>query len=103
MLSNKMKYLRERNNLYQKDIAAKVGVARTTYAMYEQGKREPDFETLKKIANYFDVSIDYLLDNEPPTESNSLVANIEDDLTPEQKEEVYKYIEAIKIRDRNTR
>lgn len=62
MLSNKLKQLRSTTNNTQSDFANKIGIARTTYAMYEQGKREPDYETLKKIANFYNVSIDYLLD-----------------------------------------
>jgi transcriptional regulator with XRE-family HTH domain len=61
MLSNKLKQLRNSTKLTQSEFAKKIDVARTTYAMYEQGNREPDYEILKKIANYYDVSTDYLL------------------------------------------
>ena len=53
--------LRKSTNLYQADMAKKIGVARATYGAYEQGTRQPDFETLKKIADYFEVSTDFLL------------------------------------------
>lgn len=53
--------LRKGTNLYQADMAKKIGVARATYGAYEQGTRQPDFETLKKIADYFEVSTDFLL------------------------------------------
>lgn len=61
MLSSKLKQLRNSTKLTQSEFAKKIDVARTTYAMYEQGNREPDYEILKKIANYYDVSTDYLL------------------------------------------
>lgn len=61
MLGKRLKDLRTRTKLRQEDVATKIGIARTTYAMYEQNKREPDNETLQKLADYFDVSIDYLL------------------------------------------
>lgn len=61
MLSNRLKNLRTKRNITQSDLAKRIGVARTTYAMYEQGKREPDYDTLQKIANFYEVSIDYLL------------------------------------------
>lgn len=48
----------------QQEVADKLGIARTTYASYEQGKREPDHETLIKIADYYDVTIDFLLRGE---------------------------------------
>lgn len=53
--------LRKRTKLLQADMAKKIGVARATYGAYEQGTREPDFETLQQIADFFGVSTDYLL------------------------------------------
>lgn len=60
MLPNRLRLLRG-ERLTQAQMADRIGVARTTYAMYEQGKREPDNATLIKIADYFEVSTDYLL------------------------------------------
>ena len=60
MLSKRLKILRAQTPYSQEEIANKIGVARTTYAMYEQGKREPDNETIEKLADYYDVTIDYL-------------------------------------------
>ncbi|KYC82627.1 helix-turn-helix domain-containing protein [Bacillus sp. FSL W8-0445] len=57
----KLKKLREERKLKQQDVADKLGIARTTYASYEQGKREPDHATLVKIADFFGVSLDFLL------------------------------------------
>ena len=45
----------------QQDIADFLGVSRVTYTRYENGSREPDFDTISKLANYFGVSTDYLL------------------------------------------
>jgi HTH-type transcriptional regulator, competence development regulator len=64
MLKNKLIELRKAKKLRQEDIAKILGIARTTYAMYEQGNRQPDFDTLNKIADYFDVTIDHLLGRE---------------------------------------
>ncbi|WGG44199.1 helix-turn-helix transcriptional regulator [Rossellomorea sp. DA94] len=64
MLKNKLIELRKAKKLRQEDIANILGIARTTYAMYEQGNREPDFDTLNKIADYFEVTIDHLLGRE---------------------------------------
>lgn len=58
---DRLKNLRSQKKFRQKDLATKLGIARTTIANYEQGTRFPDKETLKNIANFFDVSIDYLL------------------------------------------
>lgn len=51
--SNRLKDLRVDKRLKQQEVADKLGIARTTYASYEQGKREPDHETLIKISDFF--------------------------------------------------
>lgn len=53
--------LRQQRGLLQKDVAAAIGVDRTTYVKYERGTSEPNFDILARIAEYFDVSVDYLL------------------------------------------
>lgn len=47
----------------QVDITKMLGIGTSTYSMYEQGLREPDDETKIKIAQYFNVSVDYLVGN----------------------------------------
>ena len=49
-----------------KELAAMVGVAESTMSLYENGKREPDFRTLKRIAACLNTNIDYLLGAECP-------------------------------------
>jgi len=61
MLSKRLKALRQENNLLQKDIAKKLNISTSAYGFYEQGKRTPDLETVLKLAEIFDVTIDYLL------------------------------------------
>lgn len=48
----RLKELRKLKNLYQEDLASELGIARTTYASYEQGSREPDREMLIKLADF---------------------------------------------------
>lgn len=52
--------LRLERNLTQEDVANILGVARSTYAMYEQGNREMDYASLVKLADFYKVSLDYL-------------------------------------------
>ncbi len=54
--------LRRDRNLTQEEIANFLGVGRTTYAMYEQGNREMDYELLLKLADYYQVSLDYIFE-----------------------------------------
>ena len=58
---NVFKRLRIASQLTQADMAQKLGIAKSTISMYENGNREPDFETLEKIADFFNVDTDYLL------------------------------------------
>ncbi|MBA3926586.1 helix-turn-helix domain-containing protein [Listeria rustica] len=82
-----LKSLRKSRNLLQKEVADKIGVARTTYAMYEQGNREPDNDVLNKIADFYDVSVDYLLgrtDN-PSVENVTKKYNSIDDIVKDKE------------------
>ena len=56
-----LKYLRNREGLSQAELASKLGLGTSTISMYEVGKREPDFETLESIADFFNVDMNFLL------------------------------------------
>jgi len=60
LFSSILKGLREERKLRQSDIARSLEISRQSIALYETGKREPSFDVLFKIAEFFDVSIDYL-------------------------------------------
>lgn len=55
--------LLEKREMTQKQLAEHLNVAPSTISNYVQYSREPDFETLRQLADFFDVSIDYLLDH----------------------------------------
>ncbi len=57
-----LRTLIEERNLTQKELATYLNIAPSTIGSYVQNAREPDFSTLKSLAKYFNVSIDYLLD-----------------------------------------
>ena len=61
MILTRLKELRASQKLTQKDVAEKVGIARVSYTNYELGKREPDYKTILKLADLYDVTTDYLL------------------------------------------
>ncbi|MCG0905953.1 prophage P1 protein 8, phage transcription regulator, Cro/CI family [Lactiplantibacillus plantarum] len=62
MVAEPLKELRKKEaGLTQERLAMQLGMAKTTLASYEQGKRQPDLETLSKIADRFSVTTDYLL------------------------------------------
>ena len=58
---NRLKKLRLENNLTQENLSKKLNVSRATVGRYETDERFPDKNLLKKIADIFEVSIDYLL------------------------------------------
>lgn len=62
MFSEKFKKLRQAYGLTQVKMADKLNVSASAIGMYEQGRRKPDSEMLKKICKVFNVSVDYLLD-----------------------------------------
>jgi len=60
-LSERLKELRLVNDLYQKDVAEKVGVVHDSISQYELGDRIPSLKIFLKLCLFFDVSADYLL------------------------------------------
>lgn len=63
MFGTRIISLRKSKDLTQTELAEKIGLSRSALSLYELEKREPDIDTVKKIATYFGVSIDYLLGN----------------------------------------
>ncbi len=59
--STTLRRLREERSISQKEIANYLGITRQAVSYFELGKREPDYNTLRKLADYFSVSVDYLL------------------------------------------
>lgn len=58
---DRLKMLRKRKGLSQEEIAPEVGVKYGTYRNWEQGVRDPGTEALIRLAEFFDVSVDFLL------------------------------------------
>ena len=61
LFSKRLKELRLSNNLKQSDIAKVLGIGTNSYQKYELDQRFPKPDILINIADYFDVSVDYLL------------------------------------------
>jgi transcriptional regulator with XRE-family HTH domain len=59
--NEKLKELRIQNDLKLQDIADYLGVSKPTVSRFETGEREPSFENLIKLADFYKVSTDYLL------------------------------------------
>ncbi len=61
LFKEKLKELRIENKLSQQELAAQLNVSQRSISSWETGFRQPDFETLEKIAKLFNVTTDYLL------------------------------------------
>ena len=68
---NRIKDLREDKDMRQSDLARATGIDQRTISNYETGKTAPDAYALIKLADFFDVSIDYLVGRTSNDLSNS--------------------------------
>lgn len=66
-LGNRLRSARERKKLKQTEVKEKTGIHNKTLSGYENGVSEPDAETMRILANLYEVSTDYLLGNDPTT------------------------------------
>lgn len=104
MFPERLKELRKRETgLTQEKIASQLGIAKTTYASYEQGKRQPDLIILSKIADRFGITTDYLLGRKVDLGDVPVAAHLRnglslDDLPDDRRKEVEEYIEYQKAR-----
>ena len=57
----RLRELRKSKGISLKELGTIIGVAESTMSLYESGKRQPDYETLLKLAEYYGVTVDYLL------------------------------------------
>lgn len=77
-----LRELRKDQFLTQKAVSDKLGIPEPTYGAYEQGRTEPPIEIIKKLADIFEVSTDYLLGRASALD----IVSIQTDLTEQQKE-----------------
>ena len=103
--STRLSALREQKGWSKTYVAKQIGLtSMQTYANYEYGRREPDFETTKKLANLFSFSTDYLLgrdpkedDEKPLTRNQKLIAySIDPDISDEERQAIIEMVQAAK-------
>ena len=74
MIKDSIKGLRVRNSLSQKQLAEQLGVSQQTVAKWESGNASPKPALIKRIAEYFDVSADYLLGIKPKIDDREVIS-----------------------------
>lgn len=101
--SDTLKTLRKANHLSQQDLATVLEISKSAVSMYEQGRREPDFIILRKIADFFQVNLDYLIGRDEVSSQNTapvtIAAHLDtSDLTEAELDDVATYIEFVRSR-----
>ena len=82
----RLKELRKRDNLTQRQLAKIVGYEQTIISMWENGTREPGNETLIKMADYFNVTVDFLLGRDFEEKKEPEILQVQEELSEEQIE-----------------
>ena len=107
----RLKELRKEKNILQKDVAKELNIKNTTYSNWEVGVSEPDIQSLKKLADFFGVSIDYLVGreeedgvvivsgNELSKDESALIDKLSC-LDPLNKELAYQYVDFLSERQK---
>ena len=100
----KLRDLRKSKSLTLKQMAAIFGISVSSISLYETGKRQPDYELLCKMADYFDVSIDTLMgrnssDHESSDADLKFALFGDGNITDAQLEEVKRFAAYVRSRD----
>jgi transcriptional regulator with XRE-family HTH domain len=92
-----LKKLRKENKKTQTQMATYLGITQSAYAMYESGDRTPPADMLNKLADYFNVSVDYLLGRTEtrPTVEQPKFLILYNSLSLTQQEKVIAYMEGL--------
>lgn len=97
MLKERLISLRKNNKYTQDELAKKLNISRPTYAQYELGRRRPDYDVLLKIADFYEVSLDYLIKGkETKSEESNLFFFDMEGLSEEEIEDIKRHIDYVK-------
>lgn len=102
-LGEKIKALREERGYMQSYVAVQLGIAPNTLSGYEKNNRKPNSDMIKKLAEFYGVTIDYLLGNESSSlddleeafpEGVQVLRRASKELTPEAKKKMIQLMKA---------
>lgn len=104
--SSTLKELREQNHVTQNQLASHLKLTRSTIAGYETKGKQPDYERLLQIADYFHVSVDYLLTGSetngisfPPDSSEYRLLCAYLNLSSDSRQQLFEYTEFLQDQD----
>lgn len=97
MISEILRELVAQKGMTQKDIAKELNISQQRFNFYVNGSREPDIATMILLADYFGVTVDYLIghEKEPTVKDDGLTESerIFTSLSPERRQEILRYME----------
>ena len=91
---NLIKVLRKERKLSQQALASSLGVSRSTIAMWETSGSQPDVDALNRLADYFGVTVDYLLGREDQVKKESPAPLVESEADLARKK-LYSMLEGM--------
>lgn len=98
-LSNKLKQLRNENNISQSQMAEIANISQSNYSKYELGVIEPKIFSIIRIADYFNSSIDYICDRKAEEiiidEKSKTILKLIQQLTDRNKDQAFYYISGL--------
>lgn len=113
-IGERIAHLRERRGMSQSQLAKELKIGTSTLGMWETGKRGLKDDTIKMIAEFFNVSADYLLgntDNKQPIfpsdkagltdKQQTIAAHVDDDVSEDEMKEILNFIDYVKNRDKS--
>ena len=110
MFSENLKYLRQKHNMEQIDLAHKLGrKSASSISEWEKGKYTPKMKTLSEISTLFNVNIDDLMtkdlskSNEKPYQPTTIAAHLDgevDDLNEDEMQKVLEYVKFLKSQNK---
>ncbi len=96
-----LKYFRIKEGLSQSELAEKLGMSASRISMYEVGKREPDFESEEKIADFFNTDLNTLRGKDVETNPNKIsdpdirrIQRAREKMSEQEKSKMMKILEA---------
>lgn len=88
---DRLRALRTGKGLSQMDFAKQIRISKSSVNMYERGEREPGFETLEVIADYFNVDMDYLLGKSDIVRKSPVLPIVKSSLSEIEQELIRKF------------
>ena len=106
LIKTRLRALRDRKGVNQDIVTEACGISRVALTRYENGTRVPRIEIAAKLAEYYGVTVDYILGrdpdpaqkNDPPSEReiDDAIAALADDLTPDELQRVADFVAGLK-------